>query len=436
MTHSPDDPALAPLAPESDGSADAGPDPVPTWPKFRNERPRILLLTSRYFLMGEIEAACTRMGVDYRLLDLAGQEMELEAFVAAILSALDRFRPDFVLTVNHLGVDHEGFLAEVLARMDVPLASWFVDNPHLILPLYPPVRQERTVLFTWDADTVGSLRDMGYGLTFWLPLGADPERFHPGAETRPEWRARVAFVGNSMVHKVQKRLEAADPQGELGRRWREVAAEFGPSEEHSAARYLLTRHPELAADFRALASPARMLALETLLTWQSTLDYRLDCVRRLLPFRPLIAGDPGWPELLGPASESSSASDSGPGWRALAELNYYADLPAFYPGVDVNFNATSLQMKGAVNQRVFDVPACGAFLLTDRRRQMDELFEPGVEMAVYDDPDHIVPLVERYLADAPARTALAQAGRRRVLAEHTYDHRLARLIETMRQCFA
>ena len=46
-------------------------------------------------------------------------------------------------------------------------------------------------------------------------------------------------------------------------------------------------------------------------------------------------------------------------------LNYYKDLPLLYNACKINFNATSLQMKEAVNQRVFDVPACGAFLLTD-----------------------------------------------------------------------
>ncbi|WP_449242060.1 glycosyltransferase family protein, partial [Desulfovibrio sp.] len=37
--------------------------------------------------------------------------------------------------------------------------------------------------------------------------------------------------------------------------------------------------------------------------------------------------------------------------------------------------------------------------------------------------------------DPAGRARLAEAGRRRVLAEHTYDHRLAALLRTMSRTF-
>nr|WP_284710751.1 glycosyltransferase [Desulfovibrio aminophilus] len=387
-------------------------------------KPRVLLLTSLYFLMGEVEAALTRLDVPHRLLDLGGKEMDLDLFVARVREALAGFRPDFLLTVNHLGVDREGVLLDLLEPTGLPLASWFVDNPFLILPVYPRRHQERTALFTWDADNVEALRGLGFPHVSWLPLGTDPERFRPGAPGRDAWNAEVSFVGNSMLAKVAGRLAASAPPPELAVRAGEVARAFGVSDEPSAARFLRDRFPELWPLFLGLGSPTRMLAFETYLTWLSTRDYRLACVRGLLPFGPLIAGDHGWLELLPPE-----------GWRRHPELAYYDELPGFYPRAQVNFNCTSLQMKGAVNQRVFDVPASGAFLLTDRRRQMERLFEPGREMAVYDTPDDVPGQVRRWLADPAGRARLAEAGRRRVLAEHTYDHRLAALLRTMSRTF-
>ncbi len=387
-------------------------------------QPRVLLLTSLYFLMGEVRAALDRLGVPHLLLDLGGKEMDRAEFVSRVRGALAGFRPDFLLTVNHLGVDREGVLLELLAETGLPLASWFVDNPFLILPLYPPRYQERTQLFTWDADNVAALGDLGFPHVAWLPLGADPARFHPGAPGREDWTARVSFVGNSMTAKVAGRLAAADPPPELRARLEELAAAFGPSRETSVARFLNRERPELWPLFLGLGSPTRMLAFETCVTWLSTLRYRLACVRGLLPFAPLIAGDPGWRELL-----------PGDGWQPHPELSYYEELPGFYPRSELNFNCTSLQMKGAVNQRVFDVPAAGAFLLTDRRRQMEELFEPGTEMAVYESPEEVPQAVQRWLDDPGGRARLASAGRRRVLAEHTYDHRLAALLARMDQTF-
>lgn len=169
----------------------------------------------------------------------------------------------------------------------------------------------------------------------------------------------------------------------------------------------------------------RRLAYETYITWLATCLYRRECIARTLPYNPLIVGDKGWTELYKNFS----------GWRYHRELGYYDDLPAFYPASEINFNCTSRQMKGAVNQRVFDVPCCGAFLLTDRREGIEELFEPGTEVVCYETMDQIPELIERYLADPAARQRVAEAARTRILREHTYDHRMVRLMEFMQQAF-
>jgi spore maturation protein CgeB len=398
-----------------------------TWPKFRRTTPRILLLTSQYFLTGELEAACNRLGVEHRLLDFSAREMDLDTFVSHMVSTLTGFKPDFVLTVNHLGVDREGVLATLLDRFDVPLASWFVDNPHLILGAYQNLHCARTALFTWDADTIDSLAAMGFANVFHLPLGADPTRLVPRRVQPVEaWRAPISFVGNSMLAKTIKRLEAAQPSPRLVESGIMVARAFGQSDDRCSGRFLVKNFPELRADFEALGTAERTQAFETFLTWQATLLYRLDCVLRILDHNPLIVGDPGWKQLLQGRAN----------WRYHPELSYYDDLPDFYPLSDINFNCTSQQMKGAVNQRVFDVPCCGAFLLTDYRRQMEDLFEPGSEIVFYSHPDEIPGLVDLYLGDPDRRRRVTEAARRRVLAEHTYDHRMLRLMERMRDTFA
>lgn len=395
-------------------------------PTFRDRQPRILLLTSQYFLIGELKAACDRLGIEHMLLDLGTREMDLDDFVSLMASTLNSFRPDFVLTVNHLGVDREGVLASILSKYNVPLASWFVDNPHLILGAYQNLHGARTAIFTWDNDTVESLKDMGFSTVFHLPLGADPSRL-VAHRTEPveEWRADISFVGNSMLEKTLRRLQASIPTQRLVEGGLMVAQAFGASDERCAGRFLKRRFPELRDEFEALGSVERKQAFETFITWQSTLMYRLDCVLRILDFNPLIVGDKGWNELLKDRT----------GWRYHPELSYYEDLPDFYPLSKINFNCTSQQMKGAVNQRVFDVPCCNAFLLTDYRRQMEELFEPETEIVYYEHPDQIPGLVDIYLNDPDKRKAVSEAARKRVLAEHTYDHRMATLVEAMRQTF-
>jgi spore maturation protein CgeB len=169
----------------------------------------------------------------------------------------------------------------------------------------------------------------------------------------------------------------------------------------------------------------RRTAYETALVWRSTLDYRLRCLLAAEPYAPLVAGDPGWAELLA----------GRPSFRLHPEISYYDELPGFYPASEVNFNATSLQMRGAVNQRVFDVPSAGAFLLTDRRGRIEELFEPGREVMLYEGPQDAGEQLARCLGDPALRARVAAAGRARVLAEHTYGHRLAALLAALEQTF-
>jgi spore maturation protein CgeB len=117
-------------------------------------------------------------------------------------------------------------------------------------------------------------------------------------------------------------------------------------------------------------------------------------------------------------------------------VDYFRELPQVFAATAVNFNATSMQMNSTVNQRVFDAAACGAFLLTDRTPDMERFFDEGVESVCYGSPEEAYELAACYIGRKREREAIAAAARRRVLAEHTYERRMAQLVDTMRERFA
>ena len=398
-----------------------------TGPRFADALPRVLLLTSKYFLMGEVEGACRRLGLEYKLVHIKNDTLACTDFVQQLLEAVVSFRPDCCITLNHMGVDVEGVLMDLLARLQLPLASWFVDNPHLIIHLYSRCVSPWTTLFTWDADNIESLRASGFEHVFYLPLGTDPDRFHPdkGADAPAAWQADISFVGNSMVYKVGGRLKHGRFPRALLIPFNEVSQAFMESEQRSVADFLREAFPQVFALYEALPDNEARLAYETAVTWQATRLYRNGCVRRLLPLKPLIVGDDGW---------KAEFRHEPVQPRYLDALSYYTDLPRFYCRSLVNFNCTSKQMKGAVNQRIFDVPAAGSFVLTDWRPQMEQLFEPH-EMICYRDPDEAPHLARHYLANHTERQAVALRARKRVLACHTWAHRLQTLLQHMRQVY-
>jgi spore maturation protein CgeB len=395
--------------------------------RFAGAETRVLLLWRPYFLYREIEAALARLDVACRRVDTGTGERGETGVVEAIVAAVADFRPDFALTVNHLGLDREGRLAGLFADIDLPLASWFVDSPRLILHDYQGLATPLTMLFSYDADSLAELAAMGYGRTAWLPLATDPERFRPAARLPAghPWRADVSFVGASMERQAAEELAKLPAGAALTGLLAEAALAFAASPEPSARRFFEAT-PAYALAYAALPGAQARLHAELALTWEATRRYRQDCVRALLPFSPLLVGDADWERAL---------PGAGTIWRRLASLDYYTQLPEFYPQSDIGFNCTSLQMKGAVNQRVFDVPGSGGFLLTDAREQLDALFTPGRETAVYQCIAEIPDLIRHYLAHPEERRRISQAARTRILAQHTYVHRLDSLCAAMKAAF-
>lgn len=396
-------------------------------PRFQSGgKPRLLLLASKYFLIGEVERACQKLDIPYRLVMVGEETVDSQDFVKNLLEEAVTFKPDCCVTLNHMGVDVEGVLMDLLARLQLPLASWFVDNPHLIIHLYKSCVSPWTTLFSWDEDNLPTLREAGFEHVRYLPLGTDSERFNPSARSRdPAYKADVSFVGNSMVYKVGARLKKGRFPRELLLVFPEVSAAFAKSEERDIAKFLKDNFPEVYENYLALPDNEARLAYETAITWQATRLYRNDCVRRALPFRPLIVGDNGWKgefrrEPIQP--------------RYMEPLSYYNELPGFYANSAINFNCTSKQMKGAVNQRVFDVPSSGAFVLSDWRPQIENLFEPD-EIAFYKDPDEIPDKIAYYLARPDERKRIVEKARKRVLAEHQWKNRLETMLREMARIY-
>lgn len=80
-----------------------------------------------------------------------------------------------------------------------------------------------------------------------------------------------------------------------------------------------------------------------------------------------------------------------------------------------------------VNPRTFELAACGAFQLTDRRALLPDVLAAD-EVATVSSPDELPGAITRWLREPEQRLAMAAHARQRVLAEHTYAHRMRDLL--------
>lgn len=391
-------------------------------------RHRVLLIGQDYFVVPELERALRALGVAVAVLPFA----QSAAFVRQLLLATASFRPSFILTVNHVGLDGQGQVLNLLRPARVPLASWFVDNHETYLQR-PAAADARLLVFTWNPESVAALDGGLAPRAQYLPLGADPGVFAPANRTdsanlvgSAENARGVGFVGGTWAANLARTMRAGRFSAAFLRRYRELGALLA-AEPGLGPEACLRRHaPEQWEEYASASPEGRALRLE-LLRQEATRLHRLRAVQALLPLGPVIAGSRLWERMLGPGAAGRFTWRPGP--------SYGPELAAFYRSLAVNVNITSLKSRASLNQRVFDAPLCGGFLLTEASEALAQCFEPGVEAVCYNGPEDLAEQARRWLADSSGRARIVRAAQKRILAEHTYAHRAAHIIATMDAAF-
>lgn len=82
----------------------------------------------------------------------------------------------------------------------------------------------------------------------------------------------------------------------------------------------------------------------------------------------------------------------------------------------------------ANNMRLYETTGVGTLLITDSKRNLGELFEIGKEVVVYSSPDEAADKINYYLNNPEEASAIARAGQKRTLQDHTYYKRMEELL--------
>ena len=94
-------------------------------------------------------------------------------------------------------------------------------------------------------------------------------------------------------------------------------------------------------------------------------------------------------------------------------LNYHIGVAGDYAG----------------NMRMFEVTGIGSCLLTDNKKNIKDLFDPGSEIVVYDNAEDCAAKVKWLLEHESERQEIALAGQKRTLAVHTVENRCISIID-------
>jgi len=120
--------------------------------------------------------------------------------------------------------------------------------------------------------------------------------------------------------------------------------------------------------------------------------------------------------------------------RIISELelaSYYANTKiAIEINRDLNTH-NDRRIPGSTPGRGFGSCACNTFTLTNMRKTLSNFFNIGKEIEVARTPDEVINKVQIYLGNEAKRKEVALNGYRRVLTEHTLDHRVATLFKIL-----
>jgi spore maturation protein CgeB len=272
------------------------------------------------------------------------------------------------------------------------------------------------------------VRRFGFEKVFYLPGATNPKRFRPmelSEEDKSKYECNISFVGNSGsdVLKTYKKYREWLTESALRKAVEEIV-------EIQAQNPLLNISDVIGEVEEALnltlPNPEGEggKSLSVCLEFAAMALRRIRMIKVVGDFGVNVYGDEGWLESLDQKSQ----------FRGM--IDYQTELPKLYNASKINLNVTKSQLKTAINQRVFDISACGAFILTDYRRDLLELFEVDKEVVYYKDEQDLREKVEYFLKNPKVREALSKNARKKVLEKYTYEKMINQMLEVMRELFS
>ncbi len=416
----------------------------------------ILIIDAGYFLVRELVNAARANGLNAVVLRLPlnsdgapPEAMQYSQFLRDLVSACQRFQPQALLTINHLGFDSTGYLTGLLDKLRLPSLIWYVDSPRYILQDAAGNISPRTGIFVWDRSYIPWLQQIGFSHVHYLPLATDPEVYYEARDVLGEADSFpcLIFVGDSLAQTLQKALDKVPAElkveGQaknasvlhvLSERLCKIAFNGGWSA-HRPAWDILPElmQGEVRSHWEGLPEQIQR-NMESALTLLATRQRRTEFIQKLAEAYPspnqiTIYGDAGWAEAV---SQNNGINTI----NLLPAVDYYRELPRVYGAAGAVLNLTSLQMPQGLNQRCYDVPAAGGFLLTDAQPALAEQFDLQSEVVSFRSLEEMREKWNYYRDKPEQRRQIALNGQKRVLGEHTYKLRLQEMLKMAQTWFA
>lgn len=354
---------------------------------------------------------------------MKAQEFE-QTVCRKVIAAIDKFVIHCVISYDFIPT-----LAEACMETGIPYMAWVYDTPQKELythyALYPC-----NYIFAFDKEQVRRLQDIGIKHVYHMPLAVHVNKVKMVLDTMEKSRRfrycdDISFIGQlyrveneeiliahmdkSIAEQLSANIDACFMKWDKNTRMHgmmspECVQHFGELENHKVKK----EYPYMEEGFyyeaaflsRVLANRERVNILNNLAEKYKVHLYTND--KNITQLSKCVKIDEG--------------------------LSYDV-LTKIYKESKINLNVTLHCIETGIPQRVFDIMAAGGFLLTNYQEEIEELFVPGEDLAVYHNQQELEELVEYYLTHEEERERIARNGQKKVLENHGYSIKLTKAFQ-------
>lgn len=112
-------------------------------------------------------------------------------------------------------------------------------------------------------------------------------------------------------------------------------------------------------------------------------------------------------------------------------VSTHQEMPIIFHRSKINLNITIRSIREGLSQRIWDVLGCKGFLLTNYQGELSDYFEIGKDLDCYESPEECLQKIQYYLSHEDLRREIADNGYQKVKAMHTYEIRIAQILQTV-----
>lgn len=344
-------------------------------------------------------------------------EEEYESFGLFLQSE----KPDVVISTIFFQI-----VAAYTHELGIKYAVYGMDSPHYAawVPEYP--RLDNVYLFHFDSREVERFRKCGYTNVTYLPLAAGvtwADTIHTSGTDRKKFGSAVSFVGGLYGDNPFDTCAGRLPQPVQEHIWNQLEnsaflwdgkerLQEGVSEE--LLRICQTVTPELC-------NPGFTMGDDYYFR-QWTLARKLSNIERTLLFEQ-VAGQYDFRLY---TREKEVVPES---IHRYPPVNAMTEQLKVFQSSGINLNVTLRSIESGVPLRVFDILSVGGFVLTDYRKDAEELFREDEEIVMFRTPEEMMDKLAFYTAHETERKRIAKNGHRRARAEYSYERILEEILQ-------